>query len=39
MANATPPSLGERMIEPVTNLSDFIWVGTWNGQEVIPFPP
>ena len=39
MATATPPSLGERMIEPVTNLSDFIWVGTWNGQEVIPFPP
>ena len=39
MANATPPSFGERMIEPVTNLSDFIWGGTWNGEAVIPFPP
>ncbi|MBX7533008.1 alanine:cation symporter family protein [Qipengyuania sp. 1XM1-15A] len=39
MANAAPPSFGERMIEPVTNLSDFIWVGTWNGAEVLPFPP
>ena len=39
MANATPPSFGERMIEPVTNISDFIWGGTWNGEAVIPFPP
>lgn len=39
MANATPPSFGERMIEPVTNVSDFIWGGTWNGEAVIPFPP
>ena len=39
MANATPPSFGERMIEPVTNISDFIWGGTWDGVAVIPFPP
>ncbi|MDP1616893.1 sodium:alanine symporter family protein [Phenylobacterium sp.] len=23
----------------VTNVSDFIWGGTWNGVSVIPFPP
>ena len=34
-----PASLGERLIEPVTNISDFIWGGTWNGEAVIPFPP
>ncbi|MXO47408.1 amino acid carrier protein [Erythrobacter vulgaris] len=39
MANATPPSFGDRMIEPVTNISDFIWGGTWDGVAVIPFPP
>nr|WP_237437720.1 alanine/glycine:cation symporter family protein [Altericroceibacterium endophyticum] len=27
------------MLDRITNISDFIWVGTWNGQEVIPFPP
>ena len=27
------------MIDQITNISDFIWVGTWNGAEVIPFPP
>jgi AGCS family alanine or glycine:cation symporter len=27
------------MIEPVTNISDFIWGGTWDGVAVIPFPP
>ncbi len=27
------------LIDRVTNISDFIWVGTWNGVEVIPFPP
>ncbi|MBY6014145.1 alanine:cation symporter family protein [Qipengyuania gaetbuli] len=39
MATSQAPSLGERLVEPVTNISDFIWVGTWNGAEVIPFPP
>ena len=32
-------SFGDRMVAPVTNVSDFIWGGTWNGMEVIPFPP
>jgi len=27
------------MVAPVTNISDFIWGGTWNGEAVIPFPP
>ena len=39
MANAAAPSFGERMVEPVTNVSDFIWGGTWNGAEILPFPP
>ena len=39
MATSQPASFGERMIEPVTNISDFIWGGTWNGEAVIPFPP
>ena len=39
MATSQAPSLGERLIEPVTNISDFIWVGTWNGAEILPFPP
>lgn len=26
-------------IDWVTNVSDFIWGGTWNGEEMIPFPP
>lgn len=34
-AQDTPISL----IDRVTNVSDFIWVGTWNGNEVLPFPP
>lgn len=29
----------EAWIAPVTNISDFIWAGLWNGQEVLPFPP
>ncbi|MEM6474824.1 MAG: alanine/glycine:cation symporter family protein [Pseudomonadota bacterium] len=27
------------LIDRVTNISDFIWAGTWNGDEVLPFPP
>jgi len=27
------------LIDHVTNISDFIWGGLWNGQEVLPFPP
>ena len=26
-------------IDYVTNVSDFIWGGTWEGAEVIPVPP
>ncbi len=29
----------ESWIEPITNISEFVWVGTWNGQEIMPFPP
>lgn len=32
-------SLGERLVAPVSNFSDFIWGGTWNGEELLPFPP
>ncbi|MEW4448873.1 alanine/glycine:cation symporter family protein [Qipengyuania sp. JC766] len=39
MAVDVPQSLGDRLVQPVTNISDFIWVGTWNGVEVLPFPP
>ncbi|NNC48180.1 MAG: alanine:cation symporter family protein [Sphingomonas sp.] len=27
------------LIDRVTNVSDFIWGGTWNGEQVIPLPP
>ncbi len=27
------------LIDRITNISDFIWGGIWDGQEVIPFPP
>ncbi len=39
MATGQETSLGERLVQPVTNISDFIWGGTWNGEAVIPFPP
>lgn len=32
-------SLGERLVAPVSNVSDFIWAGTWDGVEVLAFPP
>jgi len=28
-----------QLIDHITNVSDFIWGGTWNGAEVLPFPP
>lgn len=34
-AEAEPSGL----IDHVTNISDFIWGGTWDGVEVIPVPP
>ena len=36
MSAETAPS---GLIDHVTNLSDFIWGGTWEGAEVIPVPP
>ena len=36
---ATAATGPESWIAPVTNVSDFIWGGTWNGQEVLAFPP
>lgn len=29
----------EAAIGRVTNISDFIWAGTWNGAEILPVPP
>ena len=26
------------LIDRVTNISDFIWAGLWNGEELLPFP-
>ncbi|MBD2842827.1 alanine/glycine:cation symporter family protein [Erythrobacter rubeus] len=36
---AAAPTGAEAWIAPITNVSDFIWGGTWNGVEVLPFPP
>ena len=37
---STAPVTGaEAAITHVTNVSDFIWAGTWNGAEVLPLPP
>ena len=27
------------LLDHVTNVSDFIWGGTWMGEQVLPFPP
>jgi AGCS family alanine or glycine:cation symporter len=35
-AAATPV---EQFYAHVTNVSDFIWGGTWEGAQVLPFPP
>ena len=29
----------ERWTTPIVNISDFIWGGTWQGEEILPFPP
>ena len=29
----------ERWTDPIVNVSDFIWGGSWKGAEVLPFPP
>ena len=37
--SAAPVSAFEAAIAPVTNVSDFIWGGTWEGAEILPIPP
>ncbi len=39
MAVETELTLGDRLVAPVTNISDLLWGGTWEGAEIIPFPP
>ncbi len=39
MTATTQMTFGERMIAPVSNVSDFIWGGKWDGQDVLPLPP
>ena len=39
MANGQPMTFDERLLGPVTNVADFIWGGTWNGEQLIPIPP
>ena len=40
MSSAAPTqSLDQQLLGPVTNVADFIWGGTWDGVEVLPFPP
>lgn len=36
---AASPSPFQGVYDQVTNVSDFIWGGTWNGQQVLIFPP
>ncbi len=37
---STAPVSGlEAAIEPITNVSDFIWGGSWAGVEILPIPP
>lgn len=38
MAANGGPSLEERLVAPVSNVSDFIGAGTWDGVEVLAFP-
>ena len=39
LAAAGTADSGPALIDRITNVSDFIWGGTWNGEEVLPFPP
>ncbi|HAJ04380.1 MAG TPA: sodium:alanine symporter family protein [Brevundimonas sp.] len=39
MSDAATPAGVQAFYDQVTNVSDFIWGGTWNGEAVIPFPP
>lgn len=39
MAVGNEASIDELLIGPVSNIADFIWGGSWNGEELIPIPP
>ncbi|MDP3403224.1 MAG: sodium:alanine symporter family protein [Brevundimonas sp.] len=39
MTATTTPAGVQAFYDQVTNVSDFIWVGTWNGESILPFPP
>ncbi len=39
MTETTAPGALQAFYDHVTNVSDFIWGGTWNGEGVLPFPP
>ncbi|GGD65502.1 amino acid carrier protein [Erythrobacter arachoides] len=39
MATRSEMTFDERLLGPVTNVADFIWGGTWDGAQVLPFPP
>ena len=39
MAAEAQMTLDQQMLGPVTNLSEFIWGGMWNGEQLLPFPP
>lgn len=40
MTDATSaPGAMDAFLDHVTNVSDFIWGGTWNGEPFLPFPP
>ncbi|WP_205007855.1 alanine/glycine:cation symporter family protein [Sphingosinithalassobacter portus] len=36
---AADPAAGTALIDHVTNVSDLLWGGTWNGAEILPIPP
>jgi len=39
MKDAAAAEAAPSFIDHVTNVSDFIWGGTWNGEQAIPLPP
>ena len=39
MTTTTAATPVEQFYAQVTNVSDFIWGGTWNGEQVLLFPP
>ncbi|OYX48474.1 MAG: sodium:alanine symporter family protein [Sphingomonas sp. 32-66-10] len=39
MSAAADATATTGLIDHVTNVSDFIWGGSWNGESVLPLPP